>query len=89
METEERYVGGQHGCAPCQRFDAHHFIQFVKRRGDPDTYTGSEKLRFISYGSPILRYILYQIHTYILPHNIMEKSRRLLITEELLLEGHY
>ena len=62
---------------------AHHFIDIVKRPGDPPTNTGVEKLKFLSYGSPTLRYILSQIRDYVLPTEADGTYEKLLITEDL------
>ena len=68
---------------------AHHIINLVKREGDSDVTTGSEKLKFLTYGSPTMKSILYQIHTYVLPHIVTEKPRKLLITEDVALKAFF
>ena len=68
---------------------AHHIINLVKREGDSDVTTGSEKLKFLTYGAPTMRYILYQIHTYVLPHTITVKPRKLLITGDVPLNAFF
>ena len=60
---------------------ANHIINPVKREGDSDVITGSEKLKFLTYCSPTMKYILYQIHTYVLPHIVTDKPRKLLTSE--------
>jgi Helicase conserved C-terminal domain len=70
-------------------FNAHHFIELVQRLGDTDPNTGLEKLRFLAFGSPKLRYILFQIKTYVLPHTIHEKPKKLLLTEEVPLSATF
>jgi hypothetical protein len=62
---------------------AHHFIDIVKRPSDPPTNTGLEKLRFLTHGSPTLRYILSQIRDYVLPTKADGTYEKLLITEDL------
>src|SRR5437762_1012200 len=62
---------------------AHHFIDIVKSPGDSPTNTGLEKLRFLAYGSPALRYILSQIRDYSLPTKANGTYGKLLITEDI------
>jgi hypothetical protein len=51
--------------------------------GDPETTTGLEKVKFLTYGSPKLRYILHQVHTYVLSQTAQDGSRKLLIIEDI------
>lgn len=66
-----------------QQLTANEIIPLVRRRGDPACKTGAEKLQFLSYGSPKLRYILEVIHQYCLPLVSTDQPRKILITEEL------
>lgn len=66
-----------------QNVTAHELIPLVRRRGDPDCKTGAEKLKFLTYGSPKLRYILEVINQYSLPLLSSDRPRKILITEEL------
>ena len=68
---------------------AHSFLNLVVCPGDEPLDTGREKLAFLCYGSPKLRYIHYQIHTYVLPQSIGEKARKILITEDIPLTAWY
>ena len=69
--------------------NAHHFIDIVKREGDPLTITELEKLQFLTYGSLTLTYIFYQLHTYVLPRTSTEKPRKLLVTEDIILTAWF
>lgn len=40
-------------------FNTHHFIKMIKRTKDLTTNTGQEKVKFLAYSSPVLRYIYY------------------------------
>lgn len=42
-------------------FTANDLLEMVHRQGDPDLATGKDKLNFLVFGSPALRYILYQV----------------------------
>lgn len=66
-----------------QNVTAHELIPLVRRRGDPDCKTGAEKLKFLTYGSPKLRYILEVINQYSLPLLSSDRPRKILIAEEL------
>lgn len=56
-------------------FNAHHFVDLVKRKGDAETDTGREKLQFLTFGSPVLRYILHQVRKYALAKHAKQSSR--------------
>lgn len=62
---------------------ANHFIPLVQRQSDVSTQIKPEKLRFFTYGSPKLRYMLHKVHTYVLPCNSTDQPRKLLVTEDL------
>jgi hypothetical protein len=68
---------------------AHHIVDLVRRQGDPPVRTGMEKLRFLLYGAPTLRYILHQIHHYVLPHTVTGKKNKILITEDVPLNAFF
>ncbi len=70
-------------------FNGHHFIHMVKRTGDPSTQTGLEKLRFLTFGSSDLRYILYQINTYVLPPTSSHGKRKILLYEDVSLSAQF
>lgn len=42
-------------------FNAYHFIKIVKRAKDSIINTNQEKVKFLTYGSLVLRYIYHQI----------------------------
>ena len=48
-------------------FNAHCFIKSVHRDGDGQYNTGEQRLAFMAYGSPKLRYLMSQIANYVLP----------------------
>ena len=64
-------------------FNANQTIDMVHQRGDVYPSNGFEKLRFLAKGSPALRFILYQVDTYMLPANIDGKPQKLLLTEDV------
>lgn len=66
-------------------FNAHHFIDMVLCRGDPQPLTSQQKLAFLTFGSPALSLILYQLHTCVLPARHHKKLREFLLTEEFVL----
>lgn len=70
-------------------FNAHHFISMVKRRGDPVTDTVRDKARFMCYGSPALRFVYSQLHTYVLPSSSSQKPRKLLLCEDVPLTAQF
>jgi hypothetical protein len=70
-------------------FTAHNLVPMVKRPGDPETQTGVEYLRFLTFGSPKLRFILYQIHTYVLPASSSGQYQKLMLTEAVPLSAHF
>jgi hypothetical protein len=70
-------------------FNAHHLIQMVKRTGDPSTLTGLEKLKFITFGTPILSYIFHQINSYVLPPTTSHAKRKLLLCEDVPLSAQF
>lgn len=72
-----------------QGFNAKHFVDMVLRKGDPRPLTGQQKLTFLTFGSPALRYLLHQLHTYVLPAQHGEKPRKLLLTEDIPLSAEW
>lgn len=64
-------------------------LALAKREGDAETNTGLEKLRFLTYGSPKLRFILHHIHTYVVPQVAQDQSPKLLITEDVPLNAFF
>lgn len=70
-------------------FNANHFIDMVLRKGDTSPPTGIDKLKFLAFGSPALRFILYQLHIYVLPPSASEKPRKLLLTEDIPLSAQF
>ncbi|MCJ1426022.1 hypothetical protein MMC29_003924 [Sticta canariensis] len=72
-----------------QGFNANHFIDMVLWKRDPSPTTGLEKVRFLTFGSPALRFILYQVHTYVLPQISTQKPNKLLLTEDIPLPAQF
>lgn len=70
-------------------FNANHMVDMVLRKGDPLPSTGLEKLRFLTFGSPILRFLLHQIHIYVLPESCQSRPRKLLLTEDIPLSAQF
>lgn len=68
---------------------AHHLISLVNRQGDMKKTSGLERLQFLTYDSPKMRYILYQIHTYVLPHSSNIRPRKLLTIEDIPLNAYF
>lgn len=62
---------------------AHEIVSFVVCRGDLPCRTRFEKLYFMTYGSPKLWFILKKINHYCLLSGPSNKSRKLLITEDI------
>ncbi|KAI9782077.1 MAG: hypothetical protein M1839_005423 [Geoglossum umbratile] len=65
-------------------FAARWFIQFVWRDGDPILKTRLDMLRYLCYGSPTLRQILYDVLTYVLP-TISEDGEKITRGEKLII----
>lgn len=70
-------------------FNSNHFAEMVHRKGDPDLVTGKDKLTFLTFGSPALRFIFHQLHTYVLPQSSQEKPQKLLLTENVPLTAQF
>lgn len=70
-------------------FKAHHFTEMVLRQSEESPRSALEKLKFLSFGSPALHFILFQIHTYVLPSTTSEKPQKLLLTEEYPLSAQF
>lgn len=70
-------------------FHANDFVKMVLWKGDPTPLTGQQTLKFLTFGSPALRFILHQIHTYVLPADPNDKPRKLLITEDIPLSAQF
>ena len=64
-------------------FNSHYLIDMVRRKRDPEPSNGLKKLLFLCFGSPVLRYLLYQLHTYVLPAGLDTPPRKLLLTEDV------
>jgi hypothetical protein len=54
----------------------YHIVDLVKRQDDSSIKTNMKKLRFLLYEVSTLRYILHQVHHYVLSHTIIEKKKR-------------
>lgn len=68
-------------------FNGHHFIEMVKRVGDSTTNTDREKVKFLAYGSSVLRYIYHQIATYVLRPS--ESPNKLLLCKDVPLSAQF
>lgn len=61
-------------------------IQMTYADGDPPVETRAQKLQYLAEGSPTLRYIISQVHEYILqPKDTRRRPDKLLIAEDTLL----
>lgn len=60
-----------------------------KPNGDPLNNTGHQKLRFLTFGSPTLRFIYHQTHSYVLPNLFDQKPQKLLMCEDIPLSAHF
>jgi hypothetical protein len=58
-------------------------IIMIKKANDSQIITNLEKIKFLTYESLKLRYILYQIRTYVLSQTNEDRSRKLLIIEDI------
>lgn len=72
----------------CQRFWAsllvvHQARQLLEPDRGAATETGLQKVTFLAFGSLVLRFILHQAHTYVLPRTPDEKPRKLLLCEDV------
>ena len=61
----------------------------VLQKGDATPDTAFEKLKFLTFSSPALRFILHQVTTYVLPQSTIEKPRKLLLTEDIPLTAQF
>jgi hypothetical protein len=68
---------------------AHHIVDLVRRQDDSSVKTDMKKLRFLLYKVSTLRYILHQIHHYVLFHTIMKKKNKILIIEDVFLNAFF
>jgi hypothetical protein len=64
-------------------------VPMVHREGDGDITTGLDHLRFLTYGSPKLRFILGQINHYVLPTTSGGKARKLILTDDVPLTAYF
>lgn len=72
-----------------QNITGHKIIPLVARRGDPQPITGFEKMKMLTYGSPKIRYLLHQLHTYSLPRDLTDRPRKLLVTEDIPMNTYF
>lgn len=89
MKVDSNSLVPQMAILRTKGFNAHHFVSLVKRRGDAETSTGREKLQFLAFGSPALRYILHQVRTYVLPQTAEGKTNKLLLLEDVPLSAQF
>ncbi len=72
-----------------KNLSAHHIVDLVRRQDDSSVRTDMKKLRFLLYEISTLRYILHQIHHYVLSHTIIEKKNKILIIEDVFLNAFF
>jgi hypothetical protein len=70
-------------------FNVYHFIDMIKRIDDLVTNINLKKIKFISFESSSLRYIFYQINTYVLFSTIFHKRRKLFLCENVSLFAQF
>ncbi len=68
---------------------AHHIVDFVRRQDDSSIKTDMKKLRFLLYETSTLRYILHQVHHYVLSHTIIEKKKKIFIIENVFFNAFF
>jgi hypothetical protein len=68
---------------------AHHIVNLVRRENDLISKTNLKKLRFLLYDVLTLRYIMHQIHIYVLLHKEIDMRRKLLITKNISLNAFF
>ena len=56
-----------------QGFNGYHFVEMVLQKKDASPDMALEKLKFLTFGSLALRFILHQVKTYVLPQSTTEK----------------
>ncbi|KFY97411.1 hypothetical protein V500_02085 [Pseudogymnoascus sp. VKM F-4518 (FW-2643)] len=70
--------------------NAFDLVGLVRREGDPeDLQTGLQHLKFLSYGSPKLRYVLNEVLTYVLPGTTEDMGEKLLLVEDVPLAAEF
>ena len=72
-----------------QGFNPYDLVLLVLQWVDTPSLTGVEHLRFLTQGSPKLRFILQELHQYILPREASGQGNKLLIMEDIPLSAHY
>jgi hypothetical protein len=70
-------------------FNAHHFIDMIKRIDDFVTNIDLKKIKFISFKSSSLRYIFHQINIYVLFSTIFHKRRKLFLCKNVSLSAQF
>lgn len=70
-------------------FNVNHFVDVVRRKGDLQLTTEIEKLKFLTFSSPALRFIYYQLHTSVLPPSTEETPQKLFLTEDVPLSAQF
>jgi hypothetical protein len=68
---------------------AHDMINPIEKQSDFYVNIELKKLRFLFYNSSKLRYIIHQIHIYVLSHTLIDKTRKLLITKTVSLKAYF
>jgi hypothetical protein len=72
-----------------KEFFAHHIVNLVRRKKDLISKTNLKKLRFILYDVLTFRYIMHQIHIYVLSHKKIDMRRKLLITKNIFFNAFF
>ena len=66
-----------------KRFNANHLINIILQKNNSIPLIAFEKLKFFTFNLPSLRFILHQIHVYIMPALPTSKPNKLLLTKDL------
>ena len=70
-------------------FNANHLKDIQLQKADSTPLTALKKLKFLIFGSPPFRFILHQIHVYVLPALPTSKPNKLLLTEDVSLSAQF
>ena len=72
-----------------KNISANEILFCAKRTENSNTITDLAILKLLIYNSSKIRYILHQIHTYVLLYTIIQLSKKLFIIENILLNAFY
>jgi hypothetical protein len=68
---------------------AHHIVNLVRRERNLIPKTNLKKWKFLLYDVLTLRYIMHQIHIYVLSHKEIDMKRKLLITKNIFFNAFF